>query len=377
QQLQKLHSVGTLAGGIAHDFNNILMGVFGNLSLAKDELAEDHPSYAALEEAEKAMGRAVRLTKQLLTFAKGGDPVKEDVCLGTLIQDVAHFDLSGSPVKLVYQQPDDLWPAKVDKGQIQQVISNLTINARQAMPKGGCLYLTLENVTLPAGAVPGLRPGKYIKVTARDEGTGISPKNIDRIFDPYFTTKQTGSGLGLATTYSIIAKHGGHLGVVSELGQGATFTFYLPASEFPQAEETPPPVAPGPSLNCPVRVLVMDDEETVCLLVERMLTRSGYVVSTAPGGQETIASYQQAMKNGTPFDAVIMDLTIPGGSGGKDAIQKLLAIDPHAKVIVSSGYADSPVMANYADYGFKAVAAKPYTPNELRTVLAQVLNQHG
>jgi PAS domain S-box-containing protein len=377
QQLQKLQSVGTLAGGIAHDFNNILMGVFGNISLAKDELAKDHPSYTCLEEAETSMSRAVRLTKQLLTFAKGGDPVKEDVCLGALVQDVARFDLSGSPVKLVYQHPDDLWLAEVDKGQIQQVVSNLTINARQAMPNGGCLYVTLENVTLPAGAIPNLRPGKYIRGTVRDEGTGIDPKNIDRIFDPYFTTKQTGSGLGLATTYSIVNKHGGHIGVVSELGKGTTFTFHLPASQFPQAAETHPLAAPGPGLNRPARILVMDDEETVCHLVERMLTRCGFAVATAGGGQETIAMYRQAMKDGAPFDVVIMDLTIPGGIGGKDAIKELLTIDPHAKAIVSSGYADSPVMANYADYGFKGVAAKPYTPNELRNALAQVLNGSG
>ena len=373
QKLQKLQSVGTLAGGIAHDFNNILMGVFGNISLSKDELAKDHPSYTSLEEAEKSMSRAVRLTKQLLTFAKGGDPVKEDVSLGTLVEEVAHFDLSGSPVKLVYQQTDDLWLAEVDKGQIQQVVSNLVINARQAMPNGGCLYVTLENVTLPAGAIPGLRPGKYIRGTVRDEGTGIDPKNIDRIFDPYFTTKQTGNGLGLATIYSIINKHGGHIGVVSELGNGTTFTLYLPASEFPHAMETQPPAAPSLVLNRPARILVMDDEETVCRLVERMLTRCGFEVATAPGGQEAIAMYQQGMKDGAPFDVVIMDLTIPGGIGGKDAIKELLAIDPHAKAIVSSGYADSPVMANYADYGFKGVAAKPYTPNELRNVLARIL----
>ena len=220
QKMQNLQSVGTLAGGIAHDFNNILMGVFGNISLAKDVLAKDHPGYHSLEEAEKSMYRAVRLTKQLLTFAKGGDPVKEDVSLGTLVQEVALFDLSGSPVKLVYQQTAELWLAEVDKGQIQQVISNLTINARQAMPEGGSLHITLANTDLSATTVPGLRPGKYVQITVRDEGTGIDPKYLDRIFDPYFTTKQTGSGLGLATTYSIINKHGGQIRVESEAWPG-------------------------------------------------------------------------------------------------------------------------------------------------------------
>ena len=373
QKMQNLQSVGTLAGGIAHDFNNILMGVFGNISLAKDELAKDHPGYHSLEEAEKSMNRAVRLTKQLLTFAKGGDPVKEDVSLETLVQEVARFDLSGSPIKLVYQQAAGLWLAEVDKGQIQQVISNLTINARQAMPEGGSLHITLANADLSATTVPGLRPGKYVQITVRDEGTGIDPKYLERIFDPYFTTKQTGSGLGLATTYSIINKHGGHIRVESELGQGTTFTLYLPASRLPTQAETAPPDAAGPALDRPAKILVMDDEEAVRNIVERILNRSGFAVATAPGGHEALAMYRQAMADGAPFDVVIMDLTVPGGIGGKDAIKAFLAMDPQAKAIVSSGYADDPVMANYADYGFKDIAIKPYTPNELRTVLARVL----
>ncbi len=375
QKMQKLQSVGTLAGGIAHDFNNIMMGLFGNVSMAKDELGKDHPGYASLAEAEKSMSRAVRLTQQLLTFAKGGDPVKADVSLGALVEEVAHFDLSGSPVKLVYQQAEDLWLADVDQGQIQQVVSNLTINARQAMPEGGHLYITLENAAIPAADITGLPPGKYVRVCVRDEGTGIEPKHLDRIFDPYFTTKQTGSGLGLATAYSIIKRHGGHIGVVSALGQGTTFTLYLPASASPPQAETTPSAAACPSPARPANILVMDDEKMIRDIVTKMLLRCGFSVATAPGGREAIAMYQQARAAGAPFDVVIMDLTIPGGIGGKEAIKDILALDPQARVIVSSGYADDPVMANYADYGFKGVAAKPYTLGNLQKVLRQALQQ--
>jgi len=373
QKMQKLQSVGTLAGGIAHDFNNILLGLFGNISLAKGELAKDHPGYALLEESEKSMNRAVRLTKQLLTFAKGGEPVKDAVSLGELVDEVARFDLSGSRVSLDCRQVDNLWPAVVDKGQIQQVISNLVINARQAMPAGGCLHIALTNATLSAEAVHGLRQGNYVKVTVQDEGGGIEPKHLDRIFDPYFTTKQSGSGLGLATAWSIITKHGGQIGVDSVLGKGTTFTLYLPASDSPPAAETKPPSTKGPSQFRPARILVMDDEDTIRRLAVRMLTSCGYSLATAPGGQEAVEMYKQALEAGEPFDAVIMDMTIPGGVGGVDAIKSLLMIDPHVKAIVSSGYVGDPVMANFADYGFKGIAAKPYTVNELRAVVAQIL----
>lgn len=371
--MQKLQSVGTLAGGIAHDFNNILMGLFGNISLAKDEVPKDHPVHKYLEEAGESMNRAVRLTKQLLTFAKGGSPIKEEVSLGTLVEEIARFDLSGSQVKLVHRSANNLWMAEADKGQIQQVISNLTINARQAMPDGGHLFITLENAVIEETSVPGLHQGKYIRITVQDEGTGIDPKNISRIFDPYFTTKQSGSGLGLATSYSIIHKHGGHIGVVSELGKGTTFTIHLPSSKAQQIAETKPPAPDSLSPTHPASILVMDDEEEVCKVVSQMLKRHGYYATTAPGGREAINMYKDALEAGTPFDMVIMDLTIPGGIGGKEAVKDLLAIDPQARVIVSSGYTDDPVMANFTDYGFRGIVAKPYTQHQLLNVLGQVL----
>jgi PAS domain S-box-containing protein len=378
QNMRKLQSVGTLAGGIAHDFNNILTGLFGNIALAKAELAKAHPGHMFLEEAEKSMNRAVRLTNQLLTFSKGGDPVKEDVQLGALVEEVARFDLSGSNVRLVYRQAEDLWQAEADKGQIQQVVSNITVNALQSMPGGGHLRIALENVNLPEAAMAGPRPGRYVKITVQDEGTGIDPKHLDRIFDPYFTTKQTGHGLGLATAYSIINKHGGHIGVESELGKGTTFALYLPASNAPQpSDKKTPPTPPAATSQPPAhaaRILVMDDDAAICRLAVQMLGPCGYSVTTAPGGQEALELYKQALGDGEPFDVVIMDLTIPGGIGGKEAIKNFLAFDPHVRAIVSSGYAVDPVMANYAKYGFKDVAAKPYTPAELHEIVARVLD---
>ena len=375
QKLDKLQSVGTLAGGIAHDFNNILQGLFGNIALAMNELPKEHPGYAFLEEAERSMTRAIRLTKQLLTFSKGGEPVKEVVCLGKMAEEVARFDLSGSPVSLACRCAEGLWPVDADRGQIQQVISNLVINARQAMPKGGHLIITLENADLSEVSVPPLKQGRYVKVAVQDEGDGISPNVIDHIFDPYFTTKQTGSGLGLATAWSILANHGGHIGVVSQLGKGATFTFYLPASDTPQPENVPPPAGGNhpPAPIRPARILVMDDDASVCKLASKMLARCGYSVATAPDGKEAVGLYRKALETGEPFDAVIMDLTIPGGIGGKEAIKDLLALAPGVRAIVSSGYAGDPVMANFADFGFKGIAAKPYTLQELREVVARVL----
>jgi CheY-like chemotaxis protein/two-component sensor histidine kinase len=373
QKIDKLQSVGLLAGGIAHDFNNILQGLFGNISIAMEDLSKEHPSYAPLEEADRSMSRAVRLTKQLLTFAKGGDPVKEAVGLGAMAEDVARFDLTGSSVSLVYHHAEDLWPVDADRGQIQQVISNLVINARQAMPSGGHLHVTLENADLPAEALPGIRAGRYVKVSVQDEGGGIEPKVIEHIFDPYFTTKQTGNGLGLATVWSIINKHGGHIGVTSELGKGATFTFYLPVAASPLTAKTKPPAAECPPPAIPAKILLMDDEDSVSRLVARMLKPCGYTVTTAPNAREAIALYRQARETGAPFDLVIMDLTIPGGPGGKEAIQDLLALDPHVRAIVSSGYACDPVMANPAAYGFKGTVAKPYTARALRQAVARVL----
>lgn len=373
QKMDKLKSVGTLAGGIAHDFNNILMGLFGNISLARLELSKDHPAFQFLKEAEKSMNRATLLTNQLLTFTKGGEPVKEDVNLGELVEDIVRFDLSGSNVKPVFETAANLWLAEVDKGQIQQVFSNLTINADQAMADGGHLYITMENESLSEKSLAELKPGKYIKITVRDEGTGIDEKELELIFDPYFTTKQAGSGLGLTTSYSIVNRHGGHIAVESTPGKGTIFTIYLPASEARQLPKTGQTGAKTLSAKHSARILVMDDEEMIRNIASQMLTKNGCEVQTAEDGKQAIEMYSWAIDSGKPFDVVIMDLTIPGGMGGEEAVKQILALDPEAKCIVSSGYADDPIMANYSEYGFKDLVSKPYTMGLLQEVLGRVL----
>ena len=376
RQMDKMEAVGHLAGGIAHDFNNILTGIFGNLLLAKNKLSEDHPIFRSLEESSKAMDRATALTSQLLTFSKGGNPIKEDVSIEKLVRETVKFDLSGSNVKPIFKIEKDLRVAKVDKGQMQQVFSNFTINAAQAMPNGGKLYITLENADVTKEMFPGLDPGKYIKCIIRDEGTGISQKQLGQIFDPYFTTKQKGSGLGLATVYSIINKHGGYISVDSELEIGTTFTFYLPASESVNVPE-PKQVKiekKGENTLKSARILVMDDDLMICELVSEILEVSGFTVETAFDGKQAIQMYKKSLKEENPFDIVIMDLTIPGGVGGKEAIKDLLKINPDVKCIVSSGYANDATMSNYADYGFKSIVTKPYTPTILLEEINRLLN---
>ncbi|MBN2071632.1 MAG: cache domain-containing protein [Candidatus Krumholzibacteriota bacterium] len=375
RKTENLKSVGILAGGIAHDFNNILMGLFGNILLAKEELPEDHPGFKPLEDAGKSMDRAIRLAKQLLTFSKGGAPVKERVNLDTLIEEVVRFDLSGSNVLPVFKHGDDLWPVEADRGQIQQVFSNLTINSKQAMPDGGHLYITMVNVDISANEIQGLDEGKYIKITVADEGIGIDRNHLGRIFDPYFTTKHAGNGLGLTTVYSIIKSHGGSISVDSKHGKGATFKLYLPASDQSLLIEKGRPSSKSIKIDQTTRVLVMDDEKMICDVVSRMLKNEVFAIETALDGMQMLKIYKDAMDAGEPFDVVIMDLTIPGGVGGKDAIREILKINPEAKVIVSSGYANDPVMANYSEYGFRGIVAKPYKKKKLLEVLSHVLTK--
>ena len=373
-KMRKLKSIGTLAGGIAHDFNNVLLGIFGNIALAKREIKEDHPAYSLILEAEKAMNRATSLTNQLLTFAKGGTPIKQTIKMSDIIKDISRFTLSGSNVKPVITIPQKGWLTEADKGQIEQVVSNLIINADQAMPEGGNLYITLENIVITKKALPHLNEGKYVKITIRDEGTGISHQHLDHIFDPYFTTKQTGNGLGLATTYSIINKHNGYIGVSSILGKGTTFTLYLPASFSQKSQGAATTVTKIPLPNEKGKALVMDDEVCIRKLTEKMLIRNGFSVETAKDGRQAIDKYKESMKKNTPFDIVLMDLTIPGGMGGKETIKKLLKIDPEAKVIVFSGYSKDPIIADYANYGFKGRLTKPFKLETLKQELSRVMS---
>jgi CheY-like chemotaxis protein len=371
--MEKLEAIGVLAGGIAHDFNNLLTGILGNLSIAELYIKKEDPIFEILKRAKSSSQRAGDLTKQLLTFSKGGAPIKKPTAITELIEETGGFSLRGSSVKCEYSFPDDLFPVEIDKGQISQVISNLIINADHAMPNGGTIKLSAENVIIRGDESLPLKEGKYVKLAVEDYGTGISRENLSKIFDPYFTTKEHGSGLGLASCYSIIINHGGYISVESELGIGTTFHIYLPASEKEVFK------VEGISEELPLlgrgKILFMDDEEDVINAGGQMLIELGYEVECAKNGTEAVELYQKAKKAGEPFEAVILDLTVPGGMGGQETIQKLLKIDPGVKAIVSSGYSNLPMMAEYKSYGFKGVVAKPYEINELSKVLYKLINR--
>ncbi|MFC1986654.1 ATP-binding protein, partial [Chloroflexota bacterium] len=368
QKIDKLESVGTLAGGIAHDFNNILTGIMGNISLAKRNVEPKSKAEERLLEAEKASMRARDLTQQLLTFSRGGAPVKKLGSVKGVIEDSASFALRGSNVKCEFSLPEDLWSVEIDEGQISQVINNLVINADQVMPNGGTINIKAQNVVLKEGEIATLSKGIYILVTVKDQGIGIPPKHLDRIFDPYFTTKQKGSGLGLSTTYSIIRNHDGYITVESTPHVGTTFYIYLPAAKKKTSLKEHGEVAET-LIRGKGRILVMDDEETIREFLYAELTEVGYEVQLTNDGVEAIEQYSEAKKTGKSFDAVILDLTVPGGMGGKEAIKKLLEIDPKVKAIVSSGYATDPIMAEYKKYGFKAMVTKPYSIEQLEKTL--------
>ena len=365
---QKLEAVGILAGGIAHDFNNILTAIIGNISLATMEVRPEDKISHLLSEAENASIRAQTLTRQLLTFAKGGTPVKETASIKDILKLSSSFMLHGSKSDCEFSVADDLWLAEVDVGQITQVINNLIINANQAMTEGGIIQVAAENLIIENRHGLPVKAGKYIRITIKDQGGGIAKDHLLKLFDPYFTTKQEGSGLGLATTYSIIKKHGGHITVESQLGVGTTFHVYLPASDKIVAEKEEVKLIKGQG-----RILVMDDEASLQKLVGRMLKNLGYESEFAKDGAETIQMVKEAKEAEKPYDAVILDLTIPGKMGGKEAIKKLLEIDPELKAIVFSGYSNNPILANFEEYGFKGMMPKPFELRTLGKVLHEVL----
>ena len=365
----KLESLGLLAGGIAHDFNNILTGIFGNVSLAK-MIATEAPVQERLNKAEESCQRAKEMTSQLLTFAKGGAPIKRLRAVPQLLKASCDLAVLGSNVRCEFDFAPGLWPVEADPGQITQVFNNLALNAVQAMPEGGTITVHAENV--PPGAKPGLPlPGShYVKVSIQDQGPGIPPQHLARIFDPFFTTKHKGRGLGLATAYSIVRKHEGLVEVESKVEQGATFHVYLPTSA--QALPTDSQQQ-GKLLTGQGRVLVMDDEPDILSFSHVVLKRLGYEAELARDGAEAIRRYRDAAEGGKPFSVVIMDLTIPGGMGGKEAVKRLLEFDPQARAIVSSGYSNDPVMAEFQKHGFRGVVAKPYQIHELARVLREVM----
>jgi signal transduction histidine kinase/ActR/RegA family two-component response regulator len=361
---RKLESLAVLAGGIAHDFNNFLTVVQGNLELARMRLNAASPVMQILDQTATACQSAAFLSSQLLTFAKGGAPIRRVVSASKLILDAVHLIRAGASVSVDLEMADDLYPVHVDAGQIGQVLHNILLNAKEAMPDGGIIEVRAENMP-----VPGEDPGR-VKIAVRDYGPGIPTDVLPRIFDPYFTTKPGGNGLGLATTYAIVSKHGGRISVVSKPGQGATFIIELPATLKAPEREIPEKAKLRPGTG---KLLVMDDEESLRVLLERILTTLGYEVESSRDGAEAIALYERAKALGRGFDAVLLDLTVRGGMGGIEAAARLRELDPSARLIVSSGYSDAPVMSEFRRYGFDDVIPKPWKMAEISEIFRRVL----
>jgi len=361
---QKLESIGILAGGIAHDFNNILTGIRGNVSLATSYAALDDPIQEVLGETDRATERAAELTRQLLTFARGGAPARKPVAVEPLVREVASFVLRGAKVRADVQVAPDLPDLLGDEGQLDQALGNLVLNAREAMPDGGA-------VRIEAVRAPGPAPRVCIRVS--DEGPGIAPELLSRIFEPYVTTKAGGHGLGLASAYSIVRRHGGELSVESLPGRGATFSLVLPATAGHARGRDAGPARGAQRTTLRGRALMMDDEEMIQRLVRSALTKTGLDVDTCGDGAEAIAAYDAAVAAGRPYDVVIMDLTIPGGLGGREAAARIRARHPGARLIVSSGYSDDPVMADHRAHGFVAAVPKPFSASTLVDTVRQVL----
>jgi len=364
---RKLESLGVLAGGIAHDFNNFLTVVQGNIEMARLKLDDPwHPAQEILDQAGSTCQRAAFLSSQLLTFAKGGAPVRRVVSIDRLVMDAVQLARAGASIGITVNLAQGLYSARVDPGSIGQVLHNILLNARQAMPQGGIIEVGAENVVFPNGAEADPR----VRISIKDYGCGIPADVIPRIFDPYFTTKPDGSGLGLATAYSIVAKHDGHIFVESKPGEGTVFTIDLPASRESPAAEAPAVIDFQTGKG---RILVMDDEADVRKLLKTVLAHLGYQAHTAGDGAEAIALYESAKAGGGRFDAVLLDLTVRGGMGGIEAAARLKEMDPSSKLIVSSGYSDATVISEFSKYGFEAVLPKPWTTTEVSQVLQRVL----
>jgi PAS domain S-box-containing protein len=365
-KVQKLESTGILAGGIAHDFNNILTAILGNISMAKMFAESNEQVFKRLIAAEKASMRALDLSQQLLTFSKGGEPIKKPTKIIELIKDSASFSLTGSNVTCDLFMADKLWPVNIDEGQISQVIQNVVKNADQAMPDGGTIIIQAENKTISGKNMLPLKDGKYVWITIKDQGGGIPEKHIARIFDPYFSTKQEGSGLGLAASFSIVKKHDGLISAESELGEGTTLHIYLPVSG--KVSPVQKQVIEKP-LQSGEKILIMDDDQAILEIATQMLNMMGFKTESATNGQEAVALYKKAQKSGRPFGAVVLDLTISGGMGGKETVKHLVDIDPEVKAIVSSGYSNDPIMADYTSFGFSSAVSKPYDIEKLGEAL--------
>ncbi|MBI5100782.1 MAG: PAS domain S-box protein [Nitrospirae bacterium] len=370
---QKLESVGILAGGIAHDFNNILQAILGYITMAGLSIVPGHEAHDKLRRAEESVARARELSLRLLTFSKGGEPFKRVTTVQDLLQDASVLSLGGSNISCDYDIPAGLHRVEADVGQVRQVLHNLLINAREAMPEGGAVNIAAENIELEENHNAGAGEGEYVKISVTDNGRGISPENLEKVFDPYFTTKGMGSdrgtGLGLAVCHSIIRKHGGLMSVSSEPGKGSKFSIYLPS-----ADRHSKVLAVGNyEISARKSILFMDDDAVVRKIMTDVVRRLGYDVSVASNGEEAVDLYRHYMDQGCPFDLVILDLTVHDGMGGEMAMRKLRELDPDVRGVISSGYAESELLRNFRDHGFAGAIAKPYRMQELRVLLGRLI----
>lgn len=370
RRAHNLESLGVLAGGIAHDFNNVLTGIIGNLAMLDMTLDKNSDAHKFVQQCVTAADRTRDLTKQLLTFAKGGAPLREVSRLDSLIHETINLSLHGSNTKPELRLAGELNSVYIDKGQISQVLQNIILNGDQAMPGGGILIVSAKNVCIEKNSALPLEPGNYVEVAITDQGIGMSQAVLEQAFVPYFSTKKSGHGLGLAITYSIIQKHGGYITIDSEPDVGTTFTFYLPASVQKAITDVKQKSAIPRGSG---RILLMDDEEMIHEVLSKMLETLGYEVEDAYDGETALQKYLDAMGTGKPFDMVILDLTIPGAMGGLETMDKILEIDALAKVVISSGYANDEVMTNYADYGFVNVMQKPIALQKLAEVVKNII----
>ena len=353
--------------------------MLGNISLAKRDMVKGSEAFDQLFTAEEIVFRAQELTEQLITFSEGGSPIKNQEPVAGLVTAAVRFALTGSMVRSKFQMAEDLFPIFCDRGQIRQLVINLAINAKEAMFKGGVLKVRAENAILVEGQAAPLPAGNYLHLSFRDQGHGIPPEVISKVFDPYFSTKergaQKGMGLGLAVAYSIVKSHEGAIWLESEVGAGTTVHIYLPADET-GGVVVPTPVVKKAVGTLEKRILVMDDEEIVRDVSERVLQRLGCEVESVADGEAAIASYSRALDEGHPFDAVILDLTSPGGMGGLETLARLKELDDRLRSIVSSGFSNDPAMLDCTGHGFDAAVSKPYRIDEMGRTLQAILAIH-
>jgi PAS domain S-box-containing protein len=370
----KLDSIGVLAGGIAHDFNNMLAAISLKIAHAKLLVNSDEKVFTKLTETEEALSVAKTLPQQLLAFSKGAMSLRKIIPIQKILQTSVNMALSGSGCKCELLLPDDLWSIEADEGQIIQAFNNIFINADHAMPNGGIIRVSAENITAIKEAYPFLTAQEYVKISVADEGAGIAAKHIEKIFEPFFSTKAKGSGLGLAIVHSIIKKHNGHVSVESKIGSGTTFHIYLPSCKEDKNIET---IDDNIALKCSYKVLVMEDEDNIREELCSLLKRRGYIAEEAKDGSEMLEAYKNAMHSSQPFDAVIMDMVIRGGMGGMAAIKALIELDPHAKAIVASGYFSEQIIDDFKKFGFKGAISKPYNIEDLQRLLNSAITGKG